>query len=464
VKTSAAIAVVVALAAPLAGGAATPAQSASCRVPCLHDWRRESAGWNEPAVQRMAANIAAQCADSARIDFSRVDSNPGAGWDGLIAEIQRGLPAFRLDPVMARWSRAMLQMAQDEKAHLARGLADCARNGELPAKPNTAPELEGRTRVFSLDGMLVNNGIRAFSYDLDPIYRSWVPAYIKRMLDAHYASHAMYVECSGPVWIQRGNSRVPMNGKYTNLQLRPGDIIQTGKGGSVRVSSPYSSRDIKLGENSAAGLGQDVACLSTTEYPTQRVGFHLITGTLYWLATGSRLQVNCPVLTTKDFAVSVMGTQFSIRTRPGIRGDDISIDVTDGSVEIEDRQGRITTLEDGEFADLTYGLGKMMWAVDNQCKRSVDFRLFDRTNRLRWPADPSKVWIIDSGGLLAQQVSCIPGAKICYGAAAPGQKGEWGVGINGDASCADCCQTCPAADQRLNTSRVLTCQIPGAVK
>ncbi|TAK16781.1 MAG: hypothetical protein EPO35_04635 [Acidobacteria bacterium] len=461
-KTLAAFAIVVALAAPLSGAATPRTQTGACRVPCMHDWRREMARLGEPWLDRVGSHIAQQCADSSRVDFSGVTSNPRAGWDGLIADAQQQLQNNATIPKAVAWWRTIIRLAQDEKAHLARGLADCARRNV--AKPKADPDRADSAGSASLDSLLSSRGTRGVDYDLDPIYRSWVPAYLKRMVDYHYASHEMHLDASGPVWIQRGGRRIAVGGSDARLQLRPGDIISTGGGGSVRISSPGQSPDTKLGENSAVSLGQDVACLSFTKYPNQQFGLHLIAGTLYWLTTGARLQANCAVLTTKDFSVSVRGTKFTITSKPGAATNEISVDVTEGEVEIEDRDGRMATVSEGESERLTYGLGKMLWMVDNQCRRSVDFRLFDRTNNLQWPADPSKVWFIDSGGLLAQLVSCIPGAKICYGAAAPGQEGEWGIGINGNARCPDCCQTCPAANQRVDTSRVLTCQIPGAVK
>lgn len=56
--------------------------------------------------------------------------------------------------------------------------------------------------------------------------------------------------------------------------------------------------------------------------------------------------------------------------------------------------------------------------------------------------------------------NCMPGAKVCYGARpyAPNSTRYWGVSLDGDESCQDCCYICPASGaQQIESTRSLSC-------
>jgi len=76
---------------------------------------------------------------------------------------------------------------------------------------------------------------------------------------------------------------------------------------------------------------------------------------------------------------------------------------------------------------------------------AIYYRFFDETDNLVWPAPPNAYYFPYSDTVYTSPLSCQTGAKICYGGSfytnteAPQY---WGVGINNDESCANCCFTC----------------------
>jgi len=71
---------------------------------------------------------------------------------------------------------------------------------------------------------------------------------------------------------------------------------------------------------------------------------------------------------------------------------------------------------------------------------AINYKFFDVDHDLVWPSASSHYYTEFYDYKYTSDLSCIPGAKICYGAAT----GElyWGVGINGDYGCEGCCVFC----------------------
>ena len=86
----------------------------------------------------------------------------------------------------------------------------------------------------------------------------------------------------------------------------------------------------------------------------------------------------------------------------------------------------------------------LVWPVSDGCEDgySIQLRFFDRMNDLVWPGG-NRVYLLE--GSNTYRLSCRPGAKVCYGARPHNSfaTNYWGVGIDGDKGCDDCCYTCP---------------------
>lgn len=72
---------------------------------------------------------------------------------------------------------------------------------------------------------------------------------------------------------------------------------------------------------------------------------------------------------------------------------------------------------------------------------SVGLRLFDVTHNGVWPSS-TDVYVIPFATTKTIDISCIPGAQICFGANSTGGALFWGLGLNRDRTCAACCTTC----------------------
>ena len=98
--------------------------------------------------------------------------------------------------------------------------------------------------------------------------------------------------------------------------------------------------------------------------------------------------------------------------------------------------------------------GSMSWTMIDQCNNGneIHYRFFDRANDMQWPTDRTFLYFMVYGDSRRSNLSCVPGAQVCYGAASSGSI-TWGVGLSGTAGCPSCCQTCDGGSY----SRTLTC-------
>ena len=90
--------------------------------------------------------------------------------------------------------------------------------------------------------------------------------------------------------------------------------------------------------------------------------------------------------------------------------------------------------------------GALRWQLTDGCADGlrIQVRFFDTTHSGHWPAEAGQAWITPAeGGFVDESLACIPGATVCYGATPFPQDGSyWGLGIDGDQGCTDCCVTC----------------------
>ena len=92
--------------------------------------------------------------------------------------------------------------------------------------------------------------------------------------------------------------------------------------------------------------------------------------------------------------------------------------------------------EPAQSADATFKL-------TNNAPNTIRVKLFSQTRRgWQWPS-ASRHWVLDDGrqhSLVAGQ--CRPGEKICYGGSYKNKSKHWGVGLDGNRTCSNCCITC----------------------
>lgn len=96
----------------------------------------------------------------------------------------------------------------------------------------------------------------------------------------------------------------------------------------------------------------------------------------------------------------------------------------------------------------------LKWTFTDACfnRQATDLRLFDETNNAWYPST-TEVWFLHDGETKFVEVSCVPGAVICFGA--EDLDWYWGVGLTNFDACDACCVVC---GQTTETSDELTCR------
>jgi hypothetical protein len=80
--------------------------------------------------------------------------------------------------------------------------------------------------------------------------------------------------------------------------------------------------------------------------------------------------------------------------------------------------------------------------LTNAAPYTIRVALFSQTRRWVWPS-ASRVWVLnDSRQHVLSARQCQPGEKICYGGSYRNRSGHWGVGIDGNRACQNCCIRC----------------------
>ena len=89
-------------------------------------------------------------------------------------------------------------------------------------------------------------------------------------------------------------------------------------------------------------------------------------------------------------------------------------------------------------------LAVMDWILYDSCADGLGLQaaLFDVTHGGVWPSSQG-VYVTGPGGAIDTRITCKAGALICYGAETDPPSGIfWGVGLDGDEGCGDCCEPC----------------------
>ncbi len=79
----------------------------------------------------------------------------------------------------------------------------------------------------------------------------------------------------------------------------------------------------------------------------------------------------------------------------------------------------------------------------------IEMRLFDDSNGLVFPGGTDR-YILPKDGTETFTIQCVPGDRICFGAAGASGRGSWGAGLAGNQSCTGCCAPCGFGDNALS--------------
>ena len=95
------------------------------------------------------------------------------------------------------------------------------------------------------------------------------------------------------------------------------------------------------------------------------------------------------------------------------------------------------------------------WTLLDDCEdgRDVEWRLWSRDRDWAWPGPDETFFTDDEGVPSHEEVECLVGERICFGAEAGEQ--QWGVGVDGTAHCDSCCFICSEQPVELGG---LTCE------
>ena len=84
-------------------------------------------------------------------------------------------------------------------------------------------------------------------------------------------------------------------------------------------------------------------------------------------------------------------------------------------------------------------------------QRRVEYRFFESANsRLtgnQWPAGNRIYYTRGFNEEGVSRLACTVGTSVCYGAEIDGRDWYWGVGLEGNSGCTDCCYTCTATPE-----------------
>ncbi len=103
--------------------------------------------------------------------------------------------------------------------------------------------------------------------------------------------------------------------------------------------------------------------------------------------------------------------------------------------------------DDDDFLPGPRPMAAMDWVLFDGCTDGLGLQaaFFDFDHGRIWPSS-QEVYVAPPGGAIDTRIVCEVGALICYGAETdPLSDIFWGVGIDGQESCADCCEPCEDA-------------------
>jgi hypothetical protein len=111
---------------------------------------------------------------------------------------------------------------------------------------------------------------------------------------------------------------------------------------------------------------------------------------------------------------------------------------------------------DDGTVDAAVGFSDMRWTLADRCAdgKGVQMRIFTRTGveQKTFP-ETGGTFKVQSGRRISKVIRCRTGQKECPGLTTmPQTDRSWGVGINGDKRCTNCCKFCAPKEIYLETS------------
>lgn len=100
--------------------------------------------------------------------------------------------------------------------------------------------------------------------------------------------------------------------------------------------------------------------------------------------------------------------------------------------------------EDDDDGFFPIAEASMNWVLVDQCQdgRGIQAALFETETGRVFPSR-STVWVAPPGDEIDVVIECGDGNQVCFGAETdPSSDFFWGVGIDGNAGCDDCCDLC----------------------
>ncbi len=87
----------------------------------------------------------------------------------------------------------------------------------------------------------------------------------------------------------------------------------------------------------------------------------------------------------------------------------------------------------------------LQWTFDNRVNGQINIIFFSQNRNHQWPGGNRYYYINPNDGVLAYNLDCRQGEKICYGAWFNSNSTYyWGVGQSGREGCTGCCYVCGA--------------------
>ncbi len=92
--------------------------------------------------------------------------------------------------------------------------------------------------------------------------------------------------------------------------------------------------------------------------------------------------------------------------------------------------------------------------ITDSCNNGIpiSYKFYDETNGLVWPSSTTHYETSQYGATYTNNLQCIVGAKVCYGARSASF--FWGVDVDNSQGCSDCCMFCQTGN---TLSRALSC-------
>ena len=93
---------------------------------------------------------------------------------------------------------------------------------------------------------------------------------------------------------------------------------------------------------------------------------------------------------------------------------------------------------------------QVTWRVTNSTGLAIGVSFFSQARPGHaWP-DANRNWPMIPGATADYNLACETGERICYGAFAPYRREFWGVGIQGNQACSNCCFSCDGTIHAIN--------------